>query len=97
MIDGFLWIPVDMMGQVQKMMKYQGDEKPVLFQNLAFVVKPRLFKLALQFCRSPVLLVYIYIFIFLIYRRLASDILGFEDMFVERLCSFGVSGVYRSL
>ena len=58
MIDGFLWIPVDMMGQVQKMMKYQGDEKPVLFQNLAFVVKPRLFKLALQFCRSPVLLVY---------------------------------------
>ena len=42
MIDGFLWIPVDMMGQVQKMMKYQGDEKPVLFQNLAFVVKPRL-------------------------------------------------------
>jgi hypothetical protein len=40
---------------------------------------------------------YIYIFIFLIYRRLASDILGFEDMSVERLCSFGVSGVYRSL
>ena len=26
-----LWIRVDMMGQVQKMMKYQGDKKQVLF------------------------------------------------------------------
>ena len=57
MINGFLWIPVDMMEQVQKMMKYQEDKKQVLFKNLVFVVKPRLFSLALQFCRSPVLLV----------------------------------------
>ena len=49
---------LDMMGQVQKMMKYQEDKKHVLFKNLVFVVKPRLFSLALQFCRSPVLLVY---------------------------------------
>ena len=62
MINGFLWIPVDMMEQVQKMMKYQEDKKQVLFKNLVFVVKPRLFSLALQFCRSPVLLVYIYIY-----------------------------------
>ena len=46
-----------MMGQVQKMMKYQEDKKQVLFKNLVFIVKPRLFSLALQFCRSPVLLV----------------------------------------
>ena len=63
MINGFLWIRVDMMGQVQKMMKYQEDKKHVLFKNLVFVVKPRLFSLALQFCRSPVLLVYIYIYL----------------------------------
>ena len=63
MINVFLWIPLDMMGQVQKMMKYQQDKKQVLFKNLVFVVKPRLFSLALQFCRSPVLLVYIYIYL----------------------------------
>lgn len=34
---------LDMMGQVQKMMKYQGDKKHVLFKNLVFVVKPRFF------------------------------------------------------
>ena len=48
---------LDMTGQVQKMMKYQEDKKHVLFKNLVFIVKPRLFSLALQFCRSPVLLV----------------------------------------
>ena len=40
------------------MMKYQGNKKHVLFKNLVFVVNPRLFSLALQFCRFPVLLVY---------------------------------------
>jgi hypothetical protein len=57
MINGFWWIPVDMMGQVQKMMKHQGDKKRFFLRTWFFVVKPRLFSLALQFGRSPVFLV----------------------------------------
>ena len=65
MINVFLWIPLDMMGQMQKIMKYQDNKKQVLFKNLVFVVKPRFFSLALQFCRSPVLLVISNILMFL--------------------------------
>ena len=36
MINGFMWIPVDMMGQVQKMMKYQGEK------HFFFVLEPGL-------------------------------------------------------
>ena len=35
----FLWIPLDMMGQVQKMMKYQEDKKHVFFLEPCFCYK----------------------------------------------------------
>ena len=53
---GFRWTH---MGPVEKIMNFQGIKTQVLLKNPAFLLKPRLFSLALQFCRSPVLKVYI--------------------------------------
>ena len=61
MINGFMWILDDSSGYdgaSAKRMKYQGEKKG-LFKEPGLYFQTRLFSLALQFCRSPVLLVYI--------------------------------------